>query len=111
MSLFISEYEVQKESKVLDKLEDLPNFSEYVSKDNKKNQYYKFWTRPTISWKLECDDKTPRVSVVKAADFERDKEPMNEGMVIGLSVTAFTVGFIVSLGFLILFCCGVLERT
>jgi len=52
----ISEYEIQTESKVLDKLQELPNFSQYVSRDNKKNMLNKFWSRPTISWKLECDD-------------------------------------------------------
>ena len=52
----VTEYDVQDESKVLDKLEDLPNIGMYVDLKAKKNIKYGFWSRPTISWSIDCDD-------------------------------------------------------
>lgn len=48
MGIKISEYDVQEESGVLDTLEDLPNYSMYVTDSNKKNVEYSFWMRPAI---------------------------------------------------------------
>ena len=31
----------------------------------KKNKIYKLWVRPTITWKLECEDTLPRSKAVK----------------------------------------------
>ena len=110
LGISISEYEVQKESKVLKKLEDMPNWSMYLSESQKKQIQYKFWSRPAISWKLSCDDKHPRSSVLKAASHESDKEGLNPGLVIGLLAAAFGVGIAVSFVALIMFCGGCAAR-
>jgi len=70
LGLSISEYDVQNESYVLQKLNHLPKSSEYVSEDSKKSNMYTFWARPTISWDKKCDEKYPRSSVVEAVSFE-----------------------------------------
>ena len=49
LGLSISEYDVQKESKVLSKLQDMPNYSMYTSDSNKRSVKYGFWGRSTIS--------------------------------------------------------------
>jgi len=72
---------------------------------------YKFWSRPTISWKLSCDDKHPRTSVVRAASHESDKSSMHAGVIIGLLASAFSVGIAVSFVSLILFCGGCCKRS
>ena len=77
MGMEISEYDVQDESDVYDDLEDLPNFSMYVSKTVKKQIKYKFWSRTTIPWSINCDDTHPRYSVVAAANEEDDKSSLN----------------------------------
>uniref|UniRef100_A0A7S3MKJ6 Uncharacterized protein n=1 Tax=Favella ehrenbergii TaxID=182087 RepID=A0A7S3MKJ6_9SPIT len=110
MGLTISEYDVQKESKVLKKLEDLPNFSLYTSETAKKNYRYTFWSRSTISWKLSCDDKHPRSSVLKAANFEKDKSEMHEGVIIGLLSIAFGIGAAGAFGTTVFFCAGCLKK-
>lgn len=60
LGLSISEYDVQNESKVLQKLSFLPLYSDYVNEDSKKDNMYTFWARPTISWDLKCDELYPR---------------------------------------------------
>ena len=95
---------------MLKKLEDLPNWSMYLSEQQKKGIKYKFWSRPTIGWKLSCDDKHPRTSVIRAASHESSKSSMNPGAVIGLLATAFGAGILFSLIALILFCGGCMKR-
>ena len=97
MGLEISEYDVQEESGVLDTLEDMPNFSLYVTESNKKNIDYGFWSRATIPWSLECEVNHDRDSVVKAANFEKEKEALNEVGVIVVSAIAYGVGFLATL--------------
>lgn len=104
MGLSISEYDVQDESKVLDTLEDLPNFSMYVTESTKKNIDYGFWSRATIPWSLDCEEEHPREKVINAAIFEKEKEPLNETAVIVLSAIAYGAGFLATLiltGFLL----------
>lgn len=91
---------------MLSKLEDLPNYSQYVNEGQKRNNMYRFWARPTISWDLKCDDKHPRNSVVDAANLEKDKEPLNEGAVMTLSIIAISAGTVASFVVMILFCAG-----
>ena len=93
----ISEYDVQEESDVLDTLEDLPNFSLYVTDSIKKSIEYGFWSRATIPWSLECEETHPRDSVVQAAKFAGEKEPLNEVAIIVLSAIAYGVGFLAAL--------------
>lgn len=67
MGLSISEADVQEESEVDDLLHRMPNYQLYVNDVAKKQVKYHFWSRSTISWKLECDESSPRTSVVQAA--------------------------------------------
>lgn len=97
LGLKISEYDVQDESKVLDTLEDLPNFSLYVTSSVKQNIEYGFWSRATIPWSLECEVNHSRDKVVTAAKFEEEKEPLNEVAIIVLSAIAYGVGFLATL--------------
>lgn len=44
----------------------------------KKEEMYKFWVRPTISWKLECEESFTRWEVstkLSELDKEEDKLP------------------------------------
>lgn len=82
---------------MLDKLEDLANYSMYVTDQNKKNIEYGFWVRPTISWSIECELEHSRDSVVEAAIFEKEKEPLNETAVIVQEAIMYGVGFLVAL--------------
>ena len=62
----VDEYQVQKDSGVLDELKELPMFKDYVGrnyKDVKKNIWYKLWVRATILWKLECEEMRPRAEI------------------------------------------------
>lgn len=96
---------------MLKKLEDLPNFSLYVNESMKKNNLYKFWARPSISWDLKCDDKHPRNTVVSAANIEKDKEPLNEGAVMTLSIVAISAGTVAAFVVLTLFCVGKCKKS
>ena len=44
----ISVYDVQSSSGVIDAIETLPHYEQYVDIGAKKNQYYQLWSRPTI---------------------------------------------------------------
>ena len=100
LGLEITEYDVQDESEVLDTLEDLPNYSLYVSSNAKKNIEYGFWARSTIPWSLECEDTHPRDQVIAAANFEKEKAALNEVGVIVVSAIAYGVGFLATLAIL-----------
>lgn len=106
----ISEYDVQEESDVLDTLEDLPNYSLYVTSSAKKQIMYGFWSRPAISWNLSCESEHSRDSVIQAASFEKDKEGLGEAWVIGLLSIGYGVGIAVSSIFLVLYCYGTFSR-
>ncbi len=95
---------------MLKKLENLPNYSMYVNESQKKDNLYKFWARPSISWDLKCDDKHPRNSVVSAANVEKDKEPLYEGAVMSLSIVAISVGTVAAFVVLTLFCVGKCKK-
>ena len=107
----ITEYDVQEESKVLDTLESLPNYSLYLSDTNKKNVEYGFWTRSAISWSLECEETHSRDSVVEAALFEKEKAPLNETGVIVVSAIAYGLGFLVTAVFFMCFAIGKCSRS
>ena len=70
MGLRISEEDVQDESGVLDTLEDMPNYAQYVTSAAKDNIEYGFWSRSTIPFSLECETTHSRDAVVDAAAFE-----------------------------------------
>ena len=105
LGLKISEYDVQEESGVLGTLRDLPIFSDYVNADHKKNIWYGFWSRPTIPWNLECEETHSRDSVVSAAKNEKDKEPLNDIVIIVLSSVAFGLGFIATITIVVFYIC------
>ena len=105
LGLKISEYDVQEESGVLDTLRDLPNFSEYVTADLKRDIYYGFWARATIPWSLECEETHSRDSVVSAAKNEEGKEPLNDIVIIVLSSVAFGLGFIATITIVVFYIC------
>lgn len=69
-----------------------------------------FWSRTTIPWKLSCDDKHSRSSVIKAAEFEKDKEPLNAGVVMILLAIAYAFGFIISFATFCMFLFGKWSR-
>jgi hypothetical protein len=110
MGIKVSEYDVQDESGVLDDLEDLPNYSKYVTSTAKKNVKYTFWSRSTISWKLECDATHSRDSVVAAAAFEKEKESLHEDTVIIFSAIGYVIGFIVSTVIFVVYFVGTWKR-
>ena len=110
MGYSISEYDVQEESEVLVDLNGLPLYSTLVHDENKKNIDYGFWTRPTIAWKLSCDDDHTRQSVVNAAIVESEKQDLNETAVIGLTLAAVLCGFAGTLAMMILYCGGCCAR-
>ena len=58
----ISEYTLDKESGVFDLLRQLPYGEDYVEDvmDNKKETELDLWSRPTISWKLDCENDHSR---------------------------------------------------
>ena len=58
----ISEYTLNKESGVLDLLRQLPYGEDYVEDvmANKKETELDLWARPTISWKLDCENDHSR---------------------------------------------------
>lgn len=95
---------------MLKKLEDLPMFDQYISKDAKKLIDYKFWSRPIIGWKLSCDDEHSRASVLKAADLESDKADMYEGTIIVLVALSVFMGTFISFIMMVLFCSGCQNR-
>ena len=68
---------------------------------------YKFLSRPTISWRLSCDDNHPRTSVVRTASYESDKSSMHASVIIGLLASTFSLSFVS----LILFCGGYCKRS
>lgn len=106
----ITEYDVQDESKVLETLESLPNYGMYLTDTNKKNVEYGFWTRSAISWSLECEEKHSRESVVEAAEFEKEKMPLNETGVIVVSAIAYSFGFLFTALIFTCFAIGSCER-
>lgn len=77
---------------------------------SKRANKYNFWARPTISWALKCDDKHPRNSVVAAAEFEKEKDALNEGAVVIMSCIAFSVGIVASIVVMVIFCAGKCRR-
>lgn len=111
LGLSISEYDVQNESYVLQKLNHLPKSSEYVSEDSKKSNMYTFWARPTISWDIKCDEKYPRSSVVEAVSFEEEKKALDETEVMVLSIAAFSLGIVCSFAIMIFYCTGSWRRS
>lgn len=110
LGLEITEYDVQDESGVLDTLESLPNFSLYVTDSIKKNIEYGFWSRSTIPWSLECELEHPREKVVNAANFEKEKEPLNEVLVITLSAIAYGFGTLITFVVTCCFLGGKVEK-
>lgn len=56
----VSEYDVQNDSGVLAMLNELHLIEDYAPESMKRETEYKLWTRPTISWKIECDTDLPR---------------------------------------------------
>ena len=75
----------------------------YVQETSKKNVTYTFWARPTIAWKLSCETETPRDLVVRAASFEKEKEPLNETAIIVMVSLCYGFGFIGTLVLFVLF--------
>ena len=106
LGLKISEYDVQKESDVLATLEDLPNYSLYVTDSIEQNIMYGFWSRAAIPWDLECEETHSRDKVVAAANEEKQKESLNEVVIIVLSAIAYGVGFLFTLSITGVFICG-----
>ena len=69
----IDEYQVQEESGVLSKLTDIKGYSDYISDVTlKKSEIYNFWARPTIPWKLKCENDPNSSSRKQITDAARD---------------------------------------
>lgn len=92
----ISEYDVQEESKVWDKIKKLPHYEDFVSKVDKKQTLYKFWQRSNIDWDITCEAKHPRKQVMAAAQAQKNQKSLNGGGVMFLVITAFVLGLIIS---------------
>jgi len=109
MGIEANEYDVQEDNKVLAHLESLPNYSSYVSDSSKKSIEYGFWTRPTISWSLECELSHPRENVITATSFYLEKESLGETTVLWVGSIAYGLGFLVTSVVFVLFCIGLCE--
>ena len=82
---------------MLNKLENLPNFSKYSSESVKESIDYKVWARPTINWKLSCDQKHDKADVIKAAKSEKDSQNnLHETAIIVMISIAYGGGIIIS---------------
>ena len=57
-----TEWDLQNDSGALEAITELPLFTQYNPEyeSQKKNNLYKFWTRPTITWNLECEENVSR---------------------------------------------------
>ena len=99
-SLEVSEHEAQEGSGVLATLEALPLSTMYLTESIKEDILYEFWSRPTIAWRLECEEAIPKTRIVQAARYEQIKQDLNERNVIAISMVAYITGS--SLTFLIL---------
>ena len=53
----ITEREIQVENGVESILFTLPMFEDYVNFNEREANKMYFWARPTIEWKLECEDE------------------------------------------------------
>jgi len=83
----------------------------YVQESSKKNVKYGFWFRPAIAWKLECEAETPRDLVVRAAAFEKEKDPLNETTIVVLVSICYGVGFVGTLVVFVLFAIGKMDSS
>ena len=92
LSLKISEYDVQMDSGVWDTLRALPLSTKYIDSTAKQNTLYSFWTRPSISWKLECDMQYSRSSIIRSALNEKNKPSLHEGAVMACQIISFLIG-------------------
>lgn len=63
-SLKISEYEIQKQSKVLQKLQELPYFDSFVDLEQKKEQTNNFFVRHTLLYNKLCESEFSKSQVV-----------------------------------------------
>ena len=54
--LFTTEHDLQSDSGVLKILLNSPSFKAYSNETAKHEQYVYGWSRPTIPWKLECEE-------------------------------------------------------
>ena len=68
--LEVSEHDTQVDSGVLATLETLPLSTMYLTESIKEDVLYDFWSRPTIAWRLECEDTVPKNRIVQAARYE-----------------------------------------
>ena len=56
-ALSINEYNMMNESYVVDKMLDLPSFNRLLDLEEERSGLnLNVWVRPTIEWKLECED-------------------------------------------------------
>ena len=60
----VSEYDLQSASGVLSILQGYPIANQYLDIEQKKNQKYSLWTRPTIEWKLKCESDDGRARLL-----------------------------------------------
>ena len=113
MSSSISEEDLQDESGVLDILEAQPYVNNYVQIYNKKNILYKFWSRPAISWDLECEVDptypTTRSDVIVAAQEEDKIEPISASTANVLAGIAYGFGLFFAIGMFCAFMCGCMR--
>ena len=65
-----TEWDLQASSGALQTIKDLPFYEKYKSKleKRKRNNPYKLWTRPTITWKLKYEGYFPRELVLDTID-------------------------------------------
>jgi len=61
-----TEWALQSDAGTIQVLTELPLYTQYMPNyvSQKKDNQYKMWTRPTITWKLECEEDKPRSSVL-----------------------------------------------
>ena len=89
-----SESKVQQESGVDKILRQQLNYPNYV---NQTQEIYNFWARPTMPWKLECEQRGPHLSRLSVLEAARDtaalKTPQRPKVILLLcSLLAFFSG-------------------
>jgi len=83
LGLQISEYDIQSRSGVLQRLQASPLAYNYFLPTIamvKQQINYSLFARSTITWKLECESKTPREDIMKLFDSNGQDKNLNLNM-------------------------------
>ena len=91
LSATVTQYNLQNNNGILASLKALP---EYNKGDEalKQNTIFRYWGRPTIDWKLECEANVSRSDAIKSAVLEKGQNSLNEGVVKAMLIMPLIFG-------------------